>query len=538
MRPAAPCAAAAAVRHLDVAELYAFVLPARFAIPTPAGLARVLHVAPRDGAEALIGCARELLRRLSLSAFPDRRETAEIATFLGQTNWPWADPVLRALAHGNGRLEGAPFGTGLNVWDRIPEWEDEGPPTPGSHHGVEEEAALAVLGQLLGDDAEDRPGQRAYCAAAVHAFAPRQKPHENNILLAEAGTGLGKTLAYLAPAQVWSKRNGTPVWLSTYTKNLQRQLEQETARMFPDPEERRQRVVVRKGRENYLCLLNMQEIFGRLTGRNATTALTAALIARWARYSRDGDMAGGDFPAWVMSLMSEAHDTGRQVTPQSLGLTDRRGECIYSACPHYRRCFIERAQRAASKADMVIANHALVLHRAAVDYALGVAPGEETDGDSHVRRLVFDEGHHLFDAADSAFSGHLTALETAELRRWIRGPEGRGRRGRSLADRIGDLVAGAETAEKLIDELADRARVLPGPGWQQRIQAGSPEGQSELFLYTRPPAGAGAGRQRRRSNARDRLPPAGRRPRPGGRAALRGAYRVAAADAGARSTAR
>ena len=97
-------------------------------------------------------------------------------------------------------MEGAPFGTGLNVWDRIPEWEDEGPPTPGSHHGVEQEAALAVLDQLLGDDAEDRPGQRAYCAAAVHAFAPRQKPHENNILLAEAGTGLGKTLGYLAPA--------------------------------------------------------------------------------------------------------------------------------------------------------------------------------------------------------------------------------------------------------------------------------------------------------------------------------------------------
>ena len=58
-------------------------------------------------------------------------------------------------------------------------------------------------------------------------------------------------------------------------------------------------------------------------------------------------------------------------TPQSLGLTDRRGECIYVACPHYKRCFIEKNQRAARNASLVIANHALVMHQAAVDYALG-----------------------------------------------------------------------------------------------------------------------------------------------------------------------
>jgi ATP-dependent DNA helicase DinG len=469
------------VRHLDVAELYVFVSPARFAIPTPAGLARVLRIEARDGAKAVLAVAMELLRRLTLEGFPDRRETAEIANFLAQANWPWAKPVLRALSQGNGRLDAATFVTGLNVWDRIPEWEDGGPATPGSHHPVEQEAALAKLDELLGDDAEERPGQRAYCAAAVHAFAPRQKAHENNILLAEAGTGLGKTLAYLAPAHLWSKRNRHPVWLSTYTKNLQRQLEQETARIFPDPDERRERVVVRKGRENYLCLLNMQEIFGRLTTRNARSALTAALIARWARYSRDGDMAGGDFPAWLMSLLADGRTDYRPMTPQSLGLTDRRGECIYSACPHYRRCFIERAQRSARNADMVIANHALVLHRAAVDYALGIAPDKEIDG-GDVRRLVLDEGHHLFDAADSAFSGHLTALETAELRRWIRGPESRGRRGRSLADRLADLVADDEDSEKLIEQIAGAARTLPGPGWQQRIQAGAPEGPTEIFL--------------------------------------------------------
>ena len=303
---------AAAVRHLDIAELYVFVAPARFAIPTPEGLARVFRIEAKNGAEAVLATARELLRRLSLAGFPDRRETAEIANFLRRTNWPWAMPVLRALRHGDGEADTASFGTGLNVWDRIPEWEDEGPAAPGSHHGVEQEAALAVLDQLLGDDAEERPGQRAYCAAAVHAFAPRQTPHENNILLAEAGTGLGKTLALsgAGPSVVEAQRRSRSGCRPT-RRTCSGSSNRKRRASVPDPDERRQRIVIRKGRENYLCLLNMQEIFGRLTAGNARSALTAGLIARWARYSRDGDMVGGDFPAWLLSLLSRGRSRRR-----------------------------------------------------------------------------------------------------------------------------------------------------------------------------------------------------------------------------------
>ena len=167
-------------------------------------------------------------------------------------------------------------------------------------------------------------------------------------------------------------------------------------------------------------------------------------------------MVGGDFPSWVLALFSDLviEGEGRGVTPGALGLTDRRGECIYAACPHYRRCFIERSVRNARNASIVIANHALVLHQAAVDHALGVAETEEEEAaPGGIRRIVFDEGHHLFDAADSAFSGHLTALETAELRRWIRGPETERRRGRGLADRVGDLVGEDEQAEKHLQQV-------------------------------------------------------------------------------------
>ena len=116
----------------------------------------------------------------------------------------------------------------------------------------------------------------------------------------------------------------------------------------------RQPVVVRKGRENYLCLLNLEDALqGGFAGR---AAILAQLVARWAAYSQDGDMIGGDLPGWLGTLFRQ-----RGVT----ALTDQRGECVYAGCPHYRKCFIERAARASAQADLVIANHALVMVNAA-----------------------------------------------------------------------------------------------------------------------------------------------------------------------------
>src|SRR3546814_4546890 len=112
---------------------------------------------------------------------------------------------------------------------------------------------------------------------------------------------------------------------------------------------------------------------------------------------RDGDLAGGDFPAWAVDLHGRA---------RTVGLTDQRGECIHAGCPHYRKCFIERSVRKSRKAEMVIANHALVMIQAAM--------GE--DDSQKPLRYVFDEGHHLFEAADSAFAAHLTGQDRKSTR--------------------------------------------------------------------------------------------------------------------------
>jgi ATP-dependent DNA helicase DinG len=473
-------------RHFDVTELFSFVYPAVTAVPTPKGLARALSL-PFHGEEdaVLRAVIEELLHRLQNPRFPYVRETAEHATYLARANWPWAKLVMQALLRANPKLDVGTFATGLNVWDRLDEWEDEGIRPQGRNDPISEDEAAGILRDALGIDAEPRSAQRDYAIAAIHAFAPREAPTFNSILLAEAGTGLGKTLGYLAPAWGWSKKNARPVWLSTYTKNLQRQLDAETARVVPDPEERRARVVIRKGRENYLCLLNMQEVMGRMQAAGPRGALLAVLLARWAKVTRDGDLIGGDFPSWIFALFSDQSIDGetRYPSPQSLGLTDRRGECIYVACAHYKKCFIEKNVRAGRKANLVIANHALVLQQAAVDFALGQTTMEEEQASvGGLKRIVFDEGHHLFDAADSAFSSHLTALETAELRRWIRGPETDRRRGRGLADRIGDLIASDDQAESLLQEVLQAAHALPSAGFMRRISDGTAQGATETFL--------------------------------------------------------
>ncbi|MBY0430421.1 MAG: ATP-dependent DNA helicase, partial [Rhodospirillales bacterium] len=205
-----------------------------------------------------------------------------------------------------------------------------------------------------------------------------------------------------------------------------------------------------------------------LTFGNPAEAAALGLVARWLLATRDGDMVGGDFPGWLVELV------GRMRT---LGLTDRRGECIHAACPHYTRCFIERTVRRARRAEIVVANHALVMMQA----ALG-----GLDDDTQPTRYVFDEGHHLFEAADGAFAAHLCGFEAAELRRWLLGAEGDGMRSRArgLKRRAEDVVGHSETAVLALDQAMQAAKVLPGPSWQHRLceTKGESHGACEDFL--------------------------------------------------------
>lgn len=463
---------------LDLLELFAFVFPARFCVPTPKGLATALDIAAPAGDDAvpefLQRAAGAMLATCESPAWPMREGAWSALQSLARLRWPWAQVLSPHIAQ--------PERAERWLFTRLPEWEDAPERPQPAQVQIAAEDIDARLAALTGNGAETRPGQQAYARDVAHIFAPRPAHGTPHLLLAQAGTGTGKTLGYLAPASLWAERSGGTIWVSTYTKNLQRQLRHESRRAWPDatpppasmpappaasPPARtagiaRQRVVVRKGRENYLCLLNLEDALqGGFGGR---AAIMAQLVARWAAYSQDGDMIGGDLPGWLGTLFRQ-----RGIR----ALTDQRGECVYAGCPHYRKCFIERSARASAQADLVIANHALVMVNAA----------RGRDHAQRPTRIVFDEGHHVFDAADSTFAAALSGTEAIELRRWVIGPE-RGAKGRrrGLAARLADVASYDDQGANAITAAREAAEALPGDGWLQRLLDGEPFGPVEALL--------------------------------------------------------
>ena len=480
------------VAHLDILELFAFVRPAQFCLPTVRGIAAALELAQplalEDEAMCLHVAVRHLLNELQSPTYVYPGNLRSLAMAMSRGNWGWSPFILAALTPDRGEPAN---GIGLDVWSKLGEWEELAPPGEPDIVGIDAEQTRQRLAELLqlkstAGSIEVRPTQSDYAAELSKAFQPRHQVGQPNIVLAEAGTGIGKTLGYIAPASLWSELNGPGTWVSTYTKNLQRQVDDELSGLYSDPDRKARKVVVRKGRENYLCLLNYQESLAR---RNP---VLMGLIARWILYTRNGDLIGGDFPAWITALTATRGSGQGSGSLSGQGLTDRRGECIYSACQHYRKCFIEKATRRARRADIVVANHALVMYQTAAESffrQLRKSDAKDQDSEQSSGQLllpinyVFDEGHHLFDAADGAFSSHLSGLETSELRRWIRGPEDQRSRGRGLRSRLDDFLDGSNELETTLNTALRAAGALCGAGWTTRISEGRPDGPTEDFLH-------------------------------------------------------
>ncbi len=447
------------VSGLDLLELFAFVRPAHFAVPSASGLASELGLAaPGGAAEAgfLQLLVAELMALMQQPQWAEREGAWDALDRLARRGWLWA-PLLVPLRPAQGAKAKSLF-EALDCWEDVP-------PRPAARVRTLQPGEIAdALRGLAGNRREPREGQRAYAQAAAHAFQPRNSRDGPNLLVAEAGTGIGKTLGYLAPASLFARETGGAVWLSTYTRALQRQLRAEATLSLPELVAAG-KVVVRKGRENYLCLLNLEDALqGAFAGRQA---IFAELVARWARFSTDGDMVGGDLPGWLPGLFRRGN-----ALP---ALSDRRGECIHAACPHYRRCFIEASIRAGAQASLVIANHALVMANAARARAEGQT----------LERIVFDEGHHLHAAADGAFSLALTGGEAIEMRRWLLGPDKPTRRAgrrRGLAARLLDVSSYDAEGAEAVDAIVEAARTLPAADWLSRLAAQEPVGPVEAFL--------------------------------------------------------
>jgi ATP-dependent DNA helicase DinG len=246
-------------------------------------------------------------------------------------------------------------------------------------------------------------------------------------LAVEAGTGTGKSLAYLLPSLLHALRNDDRVVVSTHTLNLQDQLAEKdmpVARALVEAHEGggELRTTVLKGRNNYLCLERWAQMRMDPSPRTEPEGRMFARISAWLPETETGDlgelyMTSQDRPAW--DLVS-AEDT----------------DCLQRRCPYVRdgSCFLLRARQRAAAAHVVIVNHSLLLANAARDDQ--VLPG--------FRHLVIDEAHRLEDVATQHYGASVSVRDLRDLIDLIAGSGERRGGGFSIARRLQGLDGSAE----------------------------------------------------------------------------------------------
>jgi len=230
-----------------------------------------------------------------------------------------------------------------------------------------------------------RAGQQDMAEAVEEAIA------DGNVLIAEAGTGTGKTFAYLVPAL----RSGKRVIVSTGTKTLQDQLFHRDLPRVREVLGARLRASLLKGRANYLCLYRLDQTHkeGRLASREQVAHLQS--LRAWAQRTGSGDR--GEF--------AEVPED----SPLWPRVTSTAENCLGTECPMFGDCFVVKARRAAQEADLVVVNHHLLF----ADLAIKQEGFGEILPGAHA--FVLDEAHQIPELAGVFFSTSVTSRQIGEI---------------------------------------------------------------------------------------------------------------------------
>jgi ATP-dependent DNA helicase DinG len=292
------------------------------------------------------------------------------------------------------------------------------------------EAAFAQDGTL----ARSLPGFRSRSGQTEMALAVARTVQDGGVLVVEAGTGVGKTLAYVLPALL----GGGKVLFSTATKALQEQLFlrdiPRLLQVFDSPV----RVALLKGRSSYLCIQRLQGARQAAQELDASDLRLLAQVEDWALSTVLGDIAE------VQEL-----DERSPIIPL---ITSTRDNCLGSGCPQIRNCHTQLARQSAMQADVVVVNHHLFFAD------LGVRASGVAELLPSVTTVVFDEAHQLNDIGLSFFAiqwstGHLLSLGH-DLAEQTQGPA------RGLVDWLGlqaDLQDAANRVKVLFERLSPQA---------------------------------------------------------------------------------
>ena len=253
-----------------------------------------------------------------------------------------------------------------------------------------------VARALGGTTFEDRPGQRDMAAYTADVY------NDGGIALLEAGTGVGKSFAYLVPALEWARANGERTIVSTNTINLQEQLVGKDLPILARALSAGDRPItfsLLKGWRNYLCLARLDQArAGQDSLFDEGRGAELESLAGWAARTADG------------SLADLAEEPSADVWDAVAAESDL---CTRLKCPHFDRCFLFQARRRAAEADVVVVNH----HLLASDLAVRIASDnwQEAAVLPPYRRLVIDEAHHLEDVAAQHLGSQVSMLGVQRL---------------------------------------------------------------------------------------------------------------------------
>lgn len=318
---------------------------------------------------------------------------------------------------------------------------------------------------------ERRAGQEQMAQAVARAIG------ESGQLAVEAGTGTGKSLAYLLPALLHALRSGERVVVSTYTLNLQEQLARHDVPIAAALVEEHAgaapgtlRSAVLKGRSNYLCLERWAEARHRATPRSLTEARLHARAAVWLQRTQSGDRAdlrvrGEEQAAWA-AISADSND------------------CLARRCQYVREgsCFLLRARQQAAAAHVVIVNHALLLANAAA-------------GDQVLppfRHVVIDEAHRMEDVATQSYGAALSCRELASQLEELASAGGVAGRMRSSAQLDPSPLSPAAGLTAAAESVQTAARAAAGrvPLLEQTLRSYAEEHRDALTDRGRPGGGA------------------------------------------------
>jgi len=392
----ADAAAAARERLRDLLAAALIALPTQRDC-TLAGVAGTLDVAGDDEptADARAGaalCGRvaaALPARLQELAPPALALVRELLAIDREFDWlPWDDlevPALDAAAL-EMLMAGRPRAPAPRRRERI---DLELSPASTATQLLEADGPIAeALAHY-----EHRPGQIEMAGAVGEVLGG------GGVLMVEAGTGVGKSLAYLAPAILWARANAEPVVVSTNTKNLQEQLLDQDLPLLRATMDVEFDAALLKGRGNYVCARRfVAAVREAQMGLLHEERRAAAYLVSWLAASESCDLD---------MIPSEAHQVFGGLRRLISRVRSERALCLGPGCQHARSCPMRVARAIARNADIIVSNHALTL----ADTQFDVLPKSS--------RIIFDEAHNLESVATDQLGYEVSNFAIAELRRTL-----------------------------------------------------------------------------------------------------------------------